>query len=879
MPSSTPEATIAPARKPLSGYARTKRNQEMVRAAIIELWAGGGSNTQRAIAERTKVLGHRVSQSAISAYMARWAKAGLVVPQVGSNGSAGAAWSLNWDGAPETATLRDVVAFALTRPELPAAVQRQIKTAVRTVFGLPWRTDGERLLAPCTRVGAEQLYDFPRRVYEAALAGNTSKDTAENLRGAVRRALRLAAQRGCVPIIFPRAWDDDAWERAMWTYFPDDAPGIARSTVGVYRSNWRDFAREAKEFFAGAPYELAHVGPDMIDGDMLEALAKHIVGRKGKRYLARQIRTVLSYVARHHGAGPLVGQLRTDREEVYRGRFNAGYLLDAQGKAHTGSPEGFLKILRDRGFSPEVLEFFEWYFAYSTLPDEALEGREDEFPERPANRALKARTVQKRIIGLRAWLHQALVVLDIEAKDVTLAVAFGTQYRRIQTAVLRWWKERAEAGEVSDATSSGVVDILKAAGMVARALYDRSRFRRGLTVVGTDGEALAFLEEEAASKSPAEDAWWRAYRSAMDRIDSLEERRATSADGHLKTTIKSIKRMVEHTPYTYWEALQGECLRRIRAANEAGEDNTLRYHRLVMIAFVLGILMSTGFRVAEATHLRYGTARVDHYRGQYDVRHLRPQRRVMLRPIDRKNEKRHSAYLRERYCPLWLEQEYEQRSRPWLMRRGGTSHDWLLVDAQGRPYGCPEEDEHGGGRDDLAHADRVADLRDAWQDALMPIAAALGLPIPTAWGEFAPHAVRGVFGYAIFQALGTVAAANYLGDSTSSVEDTYAAVDGSHINVADVLKTEFERLAGSPADEAAAKSTASRGTKKAKGGAGAPRPSSAAVSAPATPSAAYHDEMMALLARAEQHRLAETTVSGLVASLNAKYGVLAKVGA
>jgi hypothetical protein len=864
----TPSNQVRPV---FSGYALTKKNQSTVRASITDLWSSGGSNGQRVIADRTRALGHGVSQVTVSKYLTRWTAAGVAIPQAGANGRPGAVWRLNWDDAPLTATLRDVVAAALGEGALPVGTQRHLKTALRMVFGLQVKAEGERLLAPCSNVSAEQLYDFPQRVYDASVRAGAGKGTAENLRGAVRRALRLAATSGLVPVTFPRAWVDDPWEAATWLYFPDDAPGISRATIGVYRSNWRDYAREARAFFAEEPYSLAAVTPDDIDAEMLSALEEHIVGRKGKRYLARQIRTVLSYVAKHHQAGPLKAKWSSGREEVYRGRFNSGYLLDADGRAHTGSAPGFLKILADQGFSMEVLEFFQWYLEFSTLPEEELEARGDQYPERPDKRRLKARTVQKRIISLRAWLFQALAVLEVSPADLTLEAAFGTQYRRIQSGTLRWWKTRAEAGEVSDRTSSGIVDIVKSAGMIARALYDRSRFQRGLVTVGTDGAALDFLDEEEAAKTPREDAWWRAYRTAMGKIDTLETQRATSSGGHVNTTIKDIKRMIEATPYWYWERIQAECLRRIQEAKAAGEDDSLRYHRLVLMAFVLGVLMSTGIRISELTHLRYGTAKVDHYRGQYDRRLLKKIRRIVLRAIDRKNERRHTAYLRERYCPLWLEQEYESRSRSWFLARGQQDHDWVIVDAHGRPYGCAEEDEHGNGRDDLAHTARIADLRQAWQDALMPIAAWLELRIPTAWGEFAPHVIRGVFGYAIFQALGTVAAANFLGDSTLSVEDTYAAVDGSHIDVAQVLKDEFKELSRAAADEADAKTRAARSRRSrtteatsASGVASAPKAASGA---------AYHDEMMTLLERADRHRLSIATVDGLIASLNSKHGI------
>lgn len=798
----------------ISGYMRVKRNAASVFQAVAWLWSIGGSSAHREIAAWTAKLPllapdgdgtpHGLAQVTVSKILTRWNSQGLAESQLGPTGRPGATWIVNPKGAPLGATFRSAVETALSPDSpLPAAARRQLKTAIRTVLRLQSKAEGERLLVPCQDVAADALYGLPDRVYQAALGATMTKATAENLRGAVRRALRLAVARGAVPVIFPRCWERDAWDELKWAYFPDDASEISRSTVSVYRSNWNDYAREAKAFFCDPdrPGSRETIAPNEITPQMLDELQEHLVRKKGKRYLKRQIRTILAYIARHHGAGPLVGMLPDDSLVVYCGRVNAGYLYDADRKAHTGSWDGFLKILTDNGFPERTIEFFQWYGEYSTLPIEALEAREFEFPERPAVRELNPRTLQKRIIALRAILYQARQVLDpADAQD--LSAVFGIRWRKVQSALCGWWKARAQRGEVSDETSSGLTDMVKTAAMVARALYDRSRFLRGVEVMAEDGEVMRTLHVEGMAKTPVEEAYWSAYVTAIRRLQQLEEKRAKSPGGHVNTTIKDIKRMVEQTPHTYWLAVQRECLKRIEEAKKGGEPNGLRYHRLVMITYFLGVLMSTGCRISEATHIRMGTAIVGQtaggralYEGQYDAVKLMTLRRMMWRPVDRKNEVAHSAYLRESLCPAWLEKEYLDRSRPWFMARDATNkqrHDFLLVDAWGAPYGCIEESPDGSGRETSSHDVRKADLREAFQDMLMPIAASIGLAIPTAQGEFAPHAIRNVFGYAIFQEFGLTAAANYLGDHVVSVENTYAAVDGTLVDASGL--TDFAAL-------------------------------------------------------------------------------------
>jgi integrase len=757
------------------------QNERRVQKAVICVWSEHRPSSQREIAGATQTKKIRaLSQPTIRYYFRKWEEDERMETQVSEKGQSGAAWYFSW-GAPASATLRDAVEFALRDGTLPDGTRRHVRTGIRIRFGLPDRCSDTAILEACDSVSADQLYDLPEGVYEACLEKTDSKRTAQNLRSAMRRALRLAAQANVVPVVFPRIWAEDVWEAAKWAYFPLDAPGLKNSTISTYRCHWQKFAEESKALFGG------EISPDQITPDMVDRLQRHLITKKGKRHLARQIQTILSYVGRQYGVGPLADKWSDpDLAIGYNGRVNAGYLVDANGRAASnGNWDTFLGILRDSGFPNEWQEFFGWYNRYSTLPEEQIE-LDENFPERPDKRELTQRTLVKRIVAVRAWGYQAIHTLQelegVGPADITLEMAFGTHGRAIARRLRAWWAERAARGEVSDRTSDGLVGILKGGMMIARALYEKSRHERGFAVVGKDKEARRVIEEEEVRKTPGEEALWQTYLVCRRMMDSLEKQRRESSNGHVSTTSKDIRRIIEQTPPTYWEGIQFELLRRIREAKGTATDEGFRYHRLVLLAFLLGLMISTGFRISEVSHIRLGIQANGNDR-QYSLRN-RKERRIRLRACDRKNRRRHSAFLRERYCPLWLEEEYLEQSRPFFLRWGNApEHDWVVVDGKGLPYGCLEEDDDGGGRDDIAHSERLGKLRDFWIDQLMGVAADLGFEIPYDQGEFAPHVIRNVFGYMAYQTWGEEACASYLGDRVPSVRETYASCDGVNVNI------------------------------------------------------------------------------------------------
>jgi len=761
--------------------------KERVRFAVIDVWVSGeGDPSFGDVARATSKDGAPpLSESTVLKYVGEWKKAGLAKTQSTFFNSGSTLWAY-LGGASEEATLRDVVAHGLEI--LPPAAAAQLRTAVRFLFGLEYQAEESVILASAESIPATELHTVPGRVYQECLNGGSTKATARNLRSVTRRAMRLAAEEELVPVYLPRIREDDEWEAALHKYLGPDAPGIVSKTRTVYGTYWRRLAKVAREVH----------GEDASPGTLTRSQAediRHHLKRQGLPRVARTVIQVLRYVGRKYGEGPYSELLQADPNVKGNGATpKEGYLVAKDGTAARCCWDDLTHTLRDHGFPEEWMEFVEWYARYLTVPDEEIHEHSDIPVDRPASRVVGSGAVTYRIISARAWAYHAIEAFrdeyDLGPGEIPLHRAFGTDADLIAQRVQAWWAARAKRGEVAAPHSTGLRLILIGASMFARAMYDRSLHGRWLTLVDEHGELRSNTDEEGRGKTPKEEAWWRAYRTLAARVQRLELARRRSDDGHVSTDVKDIQKVIVQTPPAYWSALQDELLRQLKEAKHRGETDTPEYHRTVRLAFVTGALISTGFRIGELCHVRLGQYR---HGPQEEVRDRqygpgnRAQRLIRLRPVDRKNTRSHTAYLRERYCPAWLESMWLDETRPHYLANSSEDHDWLLVHPNGKPYGCPEEADDGSGRDDESLAQRKGGFTTWWKEWLMPVAVDLGLKVPTGPYEFTPHIIRNVFGYLLYQThpQGEQAAASYLGDMPDTIQGAYAAIQGIHVDVSD----------------------------------------------------------------------------------------------
>ena len=772
--------------------------EKTLRTCIIRAWVEGEPCTQAALANASAAAGEALTPRQVGIYFTKWSQAGLCDTQTTLNGRPGAAFIFNWHRTDlDATTLRDAVQPILMGADGQPAMTdhaRKVRTGLRCALGVKEiGTDGA-LLAACATIGVRELHALPQRVHARVLDQSGSRN-AENCRSAVRRMLREAAEGGIVPVILEKNWTEDDWSEARDRYFGSTC-GKTTQTMRQFRTYWHRYTTGAKHLYPEVEGPAA-ITPAMVD----EICAWH--WEDGRTYLKNQIRTMLKWVARTHNEGPYVSYLEdAGATWTHNGWRNPGRLQTADGSACTGDWAALVSMVTAAGFSAEWRDFLEWYGEFITLGFDSIETQAQRFPTRPPRWHLKASALVKRIINVRTIMHQAPLALNMPAEQITPTVLLGESHRPFLAHLKKWWAGRAhdEADCVSSVNSDGLEKLVLAYGLMAYALH--LKLRHGRNAAPRVAEDHRLLIQQGVEMEGAEKNLFEAYRAAGSHAKTIkaDRRRESSALGD--NTVRDLPRLIRNTPAEFWIAILDEMLRQVQAQVEFSSDGRLRtikaadrhqFFKLVANAYYHGCLVSTGMRISETAHIRLDI--------QYSVQ-LRnaPLREAHLRAIDRKetvNTLPHETAIRDRYVPRWLEALYLDHARPFFMvewpgekGRKVQRHEWLFVDAKGRPYGCLGEAADGSGRNPITLNTRLGHLRRRWQSSCARTAVKLGRKLPALPREHANHAVRIAMGYQIRQELGLTAAANYLGDKEGSVENVYAGVSGRLVD-ASVLAGDY----------------------------------------------------------------------------------------
>lgn len=798
--------------------------------AAIAAWSGELPFSQRALAEAlAPELGEaaaRIAQ-ALPQYLDVLARHGVYASQrarfgakTQGAGQLGSPQCFNWSPvSPRDATLRHVVAPFLADDAVTAHRKHALRSAVRFGLELPVKCADDVLLKACDAVPADDLYTLPGRVHDAARSRPEplSTQTAQNHRSAIRGAMRYAAERRLVPIIFPQLWSDDAWERDKDRWFPLEQNGPTAQKVMSWRSAWTVFGQTFAAMHPELPNELSSVTRDIA-----EAVITRMQVHDGRYAMGYQARAALRHLAARHGVGPFVEPSPLDSFVVQTpsGPRPALYLRGANGAAGDGDWDAFFGLLAEHGLPAELTEFLRWYREYVTLPGMEIITRKDQFPPRRERTLLDENTLNERIMALRAFLGAALyelkpaadapaIGLFLHPATLTPEVLFGARFASILGAMVAWWNARAALlprGAIGKSGSGALRQMVIGLGMVALALYERLRHQRRMhiatetTANGT--ERVDWRGEEEVQKTSAEAAAWEAYRDAGRMADALAGHSKGRNKGKRKkrsNDFKNLRRIVQNTPPSYWIDLLRAMLERMRKAKRDCEDHGYDYHSNVLNAFLLGVLISTGCRIEELCHVRLDIQASD----------LRTLRIIRLRAVDRKNGKDHEVLVQTEYVPDDLLAEYLDRSRPWFVagkpaegapataRRAGRGkaaprkrapvkpHQWLFVSTSGREFGCRGEHADGTGRPKKAFKRRCAQAGLRFKVQMSAAAREAGKVLPGHRYEFGPHSVRGSCGYGVFLMhgdQGVQKAAHYLGDEEDTVRDAYSSINGIHVD-------------------------------------------------------------------------------------------------
>src|SRR5690606_12978040 len=122
---------------------------------------------------------------------------------------------------------------------------------------------------------------------------------AQNHRSAIRGAMRYAAERRLVPMIFPQIHPDDAWERDKQRYFPLAPNGPTTAKVLAWRSAWTVFGQTFAVVHPELPNELA-----AVTRDSAEEVITHMQVHDGRYAMGYKARSALQYLAEKHNVGP-----------------------------------------------------------------------------------------------------------------------------------------------------------------------------------------------------------------------------------------------------------------------------------------------------------------------------------------------------------------------------------------------------------------------------------------------------------------------------------------------------------------------------------------------------------------------------------------------
>lgn len=717
----------------------------------------------------------------------------------------------------QDATLATVIASFLTAEEadVSRAEKGRLRTAMRLLLDLPTLCPDTTILAAAAGVSMDHVIDLPERLVTKASKAQDPQ-SAKNLRTALRAAMRYAATRRRCPIVFPPVLvPTDSWVAAMARWFPLNQHGATHGRVLEARQGLTTLALLARERHGDTCTfeELDRARADQLVDDLRR---KH-----GKCLRARTVTHTLNCLA-ELGVGPYAEATSVDEFLVRTpgGLRPAIYLRDGSGRAHARDWDGMVGIARAAGLPRATVDLLTWYGQWVTLPPEALLVPQCPWPPLLTKHRLSSGSLGKRSVDLRAWMGCALHLCGLRPDELTPEVLFGSAVDQIARTLIKWWLARKQALEAmgrkyGTATKGGLHHIVVSAGLLAYAGYAQEQHRRRQSVSSTrqperpetqrtSTEAIDLLTALRTCNDGSERQLLEGYQTSVSLANSVKALAgAVGAKGKqgvgtkravLAPEIRDIRAIMKHTPPQWWIQLLEGLHERIRFQVSKGMDDGFEFYRLVQDAWEIGLFVSTGLRGDEACTLELGV----HV-------HASGGRKVSLAAAERKNVKPQTAIIQERFVPHDIHTLYIERTRWWFLReqheelaarreaaaaaartstqrakllqqataaRGRVqTHAFLIVNTEGTPPGG----RTGEGRITLvgAHGTR-------WRNAVVRRAVEVGLTLPpTLDYMLGRHAVRGAFAYALFQAVGPVAAANYLGDCVATVELAYAAVEGA----------------------------------------------------------------------------------------------------
>lgn len=798
-----------------------------IEAVVIDAFVHGREYTQRALSDaigKTFGLDAQKVPGRLLACLRALADRGMYEAQAGRFGSKGTQakgsptsphW-FNWSGVPiDQASFRLALEPYLADDQVDLWRKEAIRKTLRFFRELPTQCPDDRIMEDSARIPADKLYDLPGAVYNEAIQ-HFGRQTAKNYRSAVTAVLRYGAEGRRIPMVFPYYFVPDAWAEVKDRCFPLAEAGPSPKYVDRGRHGLGLIRRAAIALYGDG------VTLEQITPNRAREIIEHLRVKMGDRDGAIRVASTFRELARTFRLGPYAEERPSDAffVDTPRGRRPAIFLRDSGDAGDGDDWDALVARMKRMGFPPATIEFLEWYKPYITMSARDLMRRENRgrYPDRKDVHKLTPNSLRARAVAVRAYLGAAVNGLGRAPADLTPEIIFGRGFDEIAHTLIDWWQDRRDAlleDGVDTAIGGGLVHYIVGIGMLCYTRYELLRFERRLKVatidrpkVGDRNDHLVRVDsftEEGVAKTPAELYAWESYRSAYALVNKIharvkEERGVNRADA---PEFKDIKIMLANTPPQWFIKVLNNDIERVRDGIRRNLDS-YKFHKLVRDTVDLGLHMSTGCRSEESCLLR-----VD--------QHFTPERlaaRVIdIQAFERKNNKRTQVILQPAYLPDDIMECYMQRSRPFFMRDqyvrphrvGGKGklisqpglvrdHPFFLVSTRGNAYGVMDLEDPA---QLLQLLSRAKDHGRNLTSFIAREAVRCHLKLPGRKYELGPHAIRGVFAYALYLLTKSAqVAAHYLGDDEQTVLTNYSAISGVNVDSSALVGVDVRPLLG-----------------------------------------------------------------------------------
>ncbi len=351
-----------------------------------------------------------------------------------------------------------------------ASDQTAAVAAVRELLSLPAHSKRSAVLLASQAIDCRRFHGLPERYeQDSAERNKIAAKTRRNHIATLRRLIAFGLRHDLFALHFPARSPRPPWQVFIDQVLPLATLGASTPRRIEGRGGLQRLLRTAHELCGLTDVHL--LTEDMIRRCWLAH--SHRGQLKGRSAISRLVKCLPSCAC--FSSEPVLQLIHRVLSALQQKPGLRRLRHATDGTLGTQSTRACIVVLQSHGLPQDWTSFLLWYDAYSSLDWRELLDLETDFPERGAVRHLGQLTYQRRLDAICVYLEAARTQLPARWPDITPTDVFGAHFRALTKAILGEW-ERSAASEsgASHRASTGVRSVVLAAGMLARALYDRA---------------------------------------------------------------------------------------------------------------------------------------------------------------------------------------------------------------------------------------------------------------------------------------------------------------------------------------------------------------------------------------------------------------------